>query len=73
MDKCKIHIIIGDNDIIIDDVANDGNISTIYNQIKDKLVKSNQFDTFKDLVLKSQAKKYGNIQDGKLDVIWSFI
>lgn len=66
MDKCKIHIIIGDNDIIIDDVANDGNISTIYNQIKDKLVKSNQFDTFKDLVLKSQAKKYGNIQDGKL-------
>mgnify|MGYP003496315335 CR=1 FL=1 len=31
MDKCKIHIIIGDNDIIIDDVANDGNISTIYN------------------------------------------
>lgn len=66
MSTCKIHIIIGDNDIIIDDVASDGNISTIYNQIRDKLIKSEQFDTFKSLVLESQATKYGNISDGKL-------
>ena len=60
MSECKIHILIGDNDIIVDDVEN-FDISTFYKQIKDRLISSEQFDLFKELVQQVKPDKYGRL------------
>lgn len=65
MANCKIHIQIGDNDIIVDDVDS-SHISTLYTQIKQKLIDSKQFDLFKKLITTASPIKYGNVKSGVL-------